>query len=138
MVVIGTKGVILMSENITILVADDEDRIRRLLKMYLEREGYEVDEAENGAEALEKAVEKDYHAIILDVMMPEKDGFEFLKMLREQNNKIPFIVFTVTEDKETALKAFTLGANGFVGKYGDPETVFATLRRCIEKSVNTR
>jgi len=46
-------------------------------------------------------------------------------------------VFTVAEDKETALRAFKLGANAFVGKYGDPEIVFSTLQRCIEKSIDT-
>ena len=54
-----------MSEKISILVVDDEDRIRRLLKMYLEREGYEVDEAENGEVAFKKALENDYHCIII-------------------------------------------------------------------------
>ncbi len=64
------------------------------------------------------------------------DGLEFLKALRESGNNVPFIVFTVTEDKETALKAFNLGANGFVGKSGDPEVVFSTLKRCIDESLN--
>ncbi|MHC3129584.1 MAG: response regulator [Candidatus Bathyarchaeota archaeon] len=69
--------------------------------------------------------------------MPLTDGFEFLKALRNSDDNVPFIVFTVTEDKETALKAFKLGANAFVGKSGDPEAVFSTLQRCIEKSVNS-
>lgn len=80
--------------------------------------------------------QKEPDVIVCDIQMPAKNGFEFLKTLRNDNNNIPFIVFTVTDDKETALKAFTLGATGFVGKYGDPETVFATLQRCIEKAVN--
>ncbi len=75
-------------------------------------------------------------AIVCDIQMPITDGFEFLKTLRENGNNVPFIVFTVTEDKQKALKAFNLGANGFVGKSGDPETVFFTLQRCITKSVN--
>jgi DNA-binding NarL/FixJ family response regulator len=69
--------------------------------------------------------------------MPVIDGLQFLKTLREQNNNIPFIVFTITQDKEKALRAFNLGANGFVGKSGDPEIVFSTLRRCIDKATTS-
>ena len=60
--------------DVKILVADDEERIRRLLKMYLEREDYIIDEAENGMEAIKKALENEYDLIILDIMMPEVDG----------------------------------------------------------------
>lgn len=102
------------------------------------KNSFTIESAYSVKEAQEKMKQTETDVIVCDIQMPEKDGFEFLKMLREENNKIPFIVFTVTEDKETALKAFNLGANGFVGKYGDPETVFATLQRCIEKSVITR
>lgn len=61
-----------MSEMIKLLVVDDEERIRRLLKMYLEREGYVVEEAENGQIALQLALENEYNCILLDIMMPEK------------------------------------------------------------------
>lgn len=60
-------GGIAMSEEVTILVVDDEERIRRLLKMYLEREGYLVEEAENGVQALELATEKDYHLSLIHI-----------------------------------------------------------------------
>ena len=82
-----------MSDNISILVVDDEDRIRRLLKMYLEREGYEIDEAENGEEALAMTLEKDYHCILLDIMMPEKDGLQVCEELRERSTT-PIILLT--------------------------------------------
>ena len=72
-----------MSEMIKLLVVDDEERIRRLLKMYLEREGYEVEEAENGEVALQLALENDYNCILLDIMMPEKDGIEVMTELRD-------------------------------------------------------
>jgi two-component system response regulator ResD len=63
-----------MEEKVSILVVDDEERIRRLLNMYLVREGYEIDEAIDGAEALEKALVTHYDCILLDHMMPEKNG----------------------------------------------------------------
>ncbi len=66
-----------------ILVVDDEERIRRLLKMYLERENYVIEEAEDGDEALSKALINDYDVILLDLMMPGKDGIEVCRELRE-------------------------------------------------------
>ena len=83
-----------------------------------------------------KMLQKEYDAIVCDIQMPMTNGFEFLRTLRDNGNNIPFIVFTVTEDKETALKAFRLGANGFVGKFGNPQTVFSTLIKCINEVVN--
>ena len=82
-----------------------------------------------------KIAQKEADVIVCDVNMPMKNGFELLMTIRKNNNNVPFIVFTITEDKETVIKAFSLGASGFVGKYGDPEIVFSTLQRCIEKSV---
>ena len=76
-------------------------------------------------------------AIVCDYQLPVTYGFEFLNSLRATGNNVAFIVFSLTDDKETALKAFKLGANGFFGKYGDPKVVFSTLQRCIEKSVKS-
>ena len=73
-----------MENDIKILVVDDEERIRRLLKMYLEREKYLIEEAEDGNEALEKAFANDYDVILLDLMMPGKDGIEVCRELREK------------------------------------------------------
>jgi DNA-binding NarL/FixJ family response regulator len=70
--------------------------------------------------------------------MPGLDGFQFLKQLREKGNNIPFVVFTVTDNKETALKAYRLGANGFVGKFGKPDLVFSTLIKFITNAVNNK
>lgn len=68
-----------MEQEVKILVVDDEDRIRRLLKMYLERENYIIDEAADGEEALEMALNNDYHCILLDLMMPKKTELKFAK-----------------------------------------------------------
>ncbi|MCW4015307.1 MAG: response regulator [Candidatus Bathyarchaeota archaeon] len=123
-------------ERIKILFVDDDEAFLKSAKQCLNLHGnYEINSASSVDEALEMMTQKETDIIICDIQMPMKNGFEFLKTLRKNNNNIPFIVFTVTEDKEKVLKAFTLGANGFVGKSGDPETVFSTLQRCIDKSV---
>lgn len=127
-----------MKEPIKILFVDDDEAFLKSAKQILTLQGtFEIESTYSVEEALQKMKQTETDVIVCDIQMPEKDGFQFLKMLRKENNKIPFIVFTVTDDKETALKTFSLGANGFVGKYGDPKTVFETLQRCIEKSVAT-
>ena len=83
-----------MEEKVTLLVVDDEERIRRLLNMYLTREGYEVEEAVDGADALEKALVNNYDCILLDLMMPEKDGLEVLEELREKKIMTPVMMLT--------------------------------------------
>ena len=125
-------------EPIKVLFVDDDEKFLKSVKQCLKLQGnFDVESAFSADEAMEKMRKKKPDAIVCDIQMPLTDGFEFLKALRESGNNIPFIVFTVTEDKETALKAFNLGANGFVGKSGDPEIVFSTLQRCIKKSVNS-
>jgi len=124
-------------EQTKVLFVDDDAEFLKSAKQCLKLQGnFDIESAFSVDEAMEKMTKKETDVIVCDIQMPVTDGFEFLKTLRESGNNIPFIVFTVTEDKETALKAFTLGANGFVGKYGDPEVVFSTLQRCIKKSVN--
>jgi DNA-binding NtrC family response regulator len=123
-------------ELIEVLLVDDDKAFLKTAEQSLKLHGnFNVETAISVAEALEKMRNKKPDAIICDIQMPLTDGFEFLKALRDMEYDVPFIVFTVTEDKETALKAFKLGANAFVGKSGDPELVFSTLQRCVEQSV---
>ncbi len=82
-----------MENESRILIVDDEDRIRRLLKMYLEREQYTIEEADNGDTALEMALQNDYDLILLDLMMPGKDGIEVCKGVREKK-ATPIIMLT--------------------------------------------
>ena len=126
-------------EPIKVLFVDDDKEFLKSAKQCLELQGnFNIETACSVDEAMEKMKNNKPDAIICDIQMPLKDGFEFLKALRDSEHDVPFIVFTVTEDKETALKAFKLGANGFVGKAGNPEVVFSTLQRCIEKAVTSQ
>jgi CheY-like chemotaxis protein len=119
-----------------ILLVDDDSQLLKSAKECLSLQGsYDIEFAPSAETAFELLNTSEYDVIVCDVQMPKTNGFEFLKMLRANGNAIPFIVFTVTEDKQTALKAFSLGANGFVGKYGKPEVVFSVLKRCIDEAV---
>ena len=125
-------------EPIKVLFVDDDKEFLKSAKQCLKLQGnFDIESAFSVDEAMEKMKKKKPDAIVCDIQMPLTDGFEFLKALRDSEYNVPFIVFTVAEDKETALRAFKLGANGFVGKSGDPEVVFSTLQRRIEKSVNS-
>jgi len=124
-----------MEEKIAILVVDDEDRIRRLLTMYLTREGYEVDEAVDGAEALEKAYETDYHCILLDQMMPEKDGLEVLEDLREKKNMTPVIMLTAKGEESDRVTGFELGADDYIVKPFSPREVVLRVKAMLRRSV---
>ncbi|WP_041488997.1 response regulator, partial [Bacillus pseudomycoides] len=92
-----------------ILIVDDEDRIRRLLKMYLEREQYTIDEADNGDTALEKALQNDYDLILLDIMMPGKDGIEVCKGIREKK-ATPIIMLTAKGEEVNRVQGFEVGS----------------------------
>src|SRR5690625_2599120 len=94
-------GGILMDNQKKILVVDDEERIRRLIQMYLEREDFVVEEAENGHDALKMALEEDYDAILLDIMMPEMDGIEVCSELRKEKTT-PVIMLT-TKGEESKI-----------------------------------
>jgi two-component system response regulator ResD len=122
-----------MSENISILVVDDEDRIRRLLKMYLEREGYVVDEAVDGVEALSMALENDYHCILLDLMMPEKDGLEVCEELRSKKST-PIIMLTAKGEEANRVQGFELGADDYIVKPFSPREVVLRVKAILRRS----
>jgi len=115
-----------------ILVVDDEPRMTRFIRMNLELEGYRVIEAHDGIEALDRARRELPDLIILDVMMPELNGFETLRMLRDISN-VPVIMLTVRADEEDKVRGLELGADDYVTKpFGARELasrIKAVLRR---------
>ena len=126
-------------KHIKILFVDDDAEFLKSAKQCLNLHGnYDITCAFSVPQALEIFATKEIDVIICDVRMPITDGLEFLKTLRQNNNNTPFILFTVTEDAQDALKAFSLGADGFIRKTGDPQTTYSTLKRCIEKLVNAK
>lgn len=126
-----------------ILVVDDEPRMIRFIQMNLELEGYQVSQASNGFEALTKLRDDLPDLVILDVMMPDMDGFETLRLLREVS-AVPVIMLTVKADEEDKVRGLELGADDYVTKPFSPKElssrVKAVLRRTempapVEKSV---
>ncbi|MDQ0161492.1 response regulator transcription factor [Aeribacillus alveayuensis] len=127
-----------MEENskITILVVDDEERIRRLLKMYLEREEYNIEEAENGDEALEMALNKDYDLVILDIMMPGIDGVEVCKQLREKK-ATPVIMLTAKGEEANRVQGLEAGADDYIVKPFSPREVVLRVKAILRRSSQT-
>ncbi len=115
-----------------ILVVDDEPRMIRFIRMNLELEGYQVVEARNGLEALEQVRQHVPDLVVMDVMMPQMDGFETLRLLREVST-VPVILVTVKSDEDDKILGLELGADDYITKPFSPRElssrVNAVLRR---------
>lgn len=120
----------------SILVVDDEERIRRLLRMYLEKEGYDIDEAEDGETALEKATQNDYDLVLLDVMLPGIDGIEVCAKLR-QIKSTPVIMLTAKGEETNRVQGFEAGADDYVVKPFSPREVIYRVKAILRRSSAT-
>ncbi|SHJ10929.1 DNA-binding response regulator, OmpR family, contains REC and winged-helix (wHTH) domain [Geosporobacter subterraneus DSM 17957] len=98
-----------------ILVAEDDREIRMLLKKYLEKEGYKVDTACDGVEALASFERYPYHLVLLDVMMPKMDGIEVCRRLRNQSN-IPILMLTAKDGEVDMILGLGMGADDYITK----------------------
>jgi len=125
-----------MEQKVKVLVVDDEDRIRRLLRMYLERENYEIDEAANGDEALEMALQNDYSCILLDLMMPGKDGIEVCNELREQK-ATPVIMLTAKGEETNRIQGFEAGTDDYIVKPFSPREVVLRVKALLRRTAQT-
>lgn len=116
-----------------ILVADDEAEIRELLRLYLEKEGYEVLEAADGEEALLLLQEhEDIAMLLLDIMMPKKDGFHVLKELREKSN-LPVIILSAKTADSDKILGLDLGADDYIAKPFNPLEAVARINSNIRR-----
>ena len=116
-----------------ILVVDDEPRMTRFIRMNLELDGYRVVEVHNGLDALERVRTDLPDLVILDVMMPELDGFETLEMLREVSD-IPVIMLTVRADEEDKVRGLDLGADDYVTKPFGARELASRVRAALRRS----
>ena len=121
---------------LNILIVDDEERIRRLLRMYLEKEGYSIEEAEDGETALQLALEKDYDLILLDLMLPGIDGVEVCARLR-QFKATPVIMLTAKGEEANRVQGFEVGTDDYVVKPFSPREVIYRVKAILRRSSAT-
>ncbi|MBN9660914.1 MAG: response regulator transcription factor [Acidobacteria bacterium] len=119
-----------------LLLVDDNPKLCRMVKEYLEPLGYDVSLAHTGPAGLEKALCGDFHAVILDVMLPGLDGFEVLKRLRQQST-VPVLMLTGRGEPQDRIAGLDLGADDYVPKTFSPRELLARLRAVIRRSLVT-
>ncbi len=117
----------------SILVIDDEKAIRRTLNEILTFEGFTVDEAADGAEAVKKIKENSYDCILCDIKMPKMDGIEVLEIAHEEKPDVPFIVISGHGNIETAVDAVKKGAFDYISKPPDLNRLLITIRNAMDK-----
>ncbi|MGG4046983.1 response regulator transcription factor [Paenibacillus favisporus] len=115
----------------TILIAEDEAILREIAKDYFTNEGYEVLEAADGEEALHLFQTNDPALIILDIMLPEMDGWSVCRRIRKTSN-VPIIMLTARSDEEDTLLGFELGADDYVTKPYSPPILMARAKRLLD------
>lgn len=119
-----------------LLLVDDNPKLCRMVQEYLEPLGYEVSLAHTGPDGLDKALRGDFHAIILDVMLPGLDGFEVLKRLR-QHSAVPVLMLTGRGEPSDRIAGLELGADDYIPKTFSPRELVARLRAVIRRSMVT-
>lgn len=119
---------------IKILVVEDDKHVRKLMNAVLKREGYEVVTAGNGREALEVLEVQHIDLIILDIMMPEMDGYEFAEELKEADNRIPILMATAKQLPEDKKKGFRLGTDDYMTKPVDTEEMLLRIQALLRRS----
>lgn len=120
-----------MSERI--LIVDDEDRIRKLLTMYLEREGYIVDEASDGLEGLEKIKNIEYSCVLLDIHLPKLNGTKILREVRTMK-ATPIMIISAKGDEQSRVDGFEMGADDYIIKPFSPREVVLRVKAILQRT----
>ena len=118
-----------------ILVADDDDGLRQLLRMILQREGFEVIEAADGEQTLARATDSDPTLILLDVMMPGMDGYDVCRQLKNDHRtgEVPVIFVSAAEDVRYRNEVMRLGADDCIKKPIGPRELIARVKCVMEQ-----
>jgi len=123
-------------ERYKILIVDDESRMRKLIRDFLEREGYQILEAGDGVQAMDLFyAHKDIDLIILDVMMPRMDGWQVCKEVREYS-KVPIMMLTARAEEQSELKGFELGVDEYIAKPFSPKILVARVGALLKRVKN--
>ncbi|MFZ6021604.1 MAG: response regulator transcription factor [Chloroflexota bacterium] len=120
-------------KNRVILVVDDEERMARFIRLNLEHDGFRVVEAHRGLEAIHQLRDAMPDVVILDVMMPDLDGFEVLKMIREISN-VPVIMLTAKGEEDDRVRGLELGADDYVTKPFSPRELVSRVRAVLRRT----
>ena len=121
-------------DGLKVLMVDDESRMRKLVSDFLTRKGYQVIEAGDGEEAIDKFYEdKDISLVILDVMMPKMNGWDACKEIRKNSN-VPIIMLTAKSDEASELNGFDCGADEYISKPFSPKILTARVDALIRRS----
>ena len=118
----------------TILVVDDEEIVRLSCLRVLTGAGFTVETAEDGMEALRRIKEKDYGLVILDIMMPQLDGFTVLQAIREERPGMKVIIITGLDQTSMSIRAAEMGVAAYIGKPFDPDELLAKVSHVLGRS----
>jgi len=121
-------------ENNNILIVDDERKIRDLVRLYLEKEGFTVGEAEDGQKALDLYQQRQWNLIVLDLMMPGMDGWEVCKEVRRRKSNIPIIMLTARDDEMDRVLGLELGADDYLVKPFSPRELVARIKAVLRRT----
>lgn len=116
-----------------ILIVDDEVKIREVVKEYAKVSGYECDQASNGKDAIEMVKNNDYDCIVLDIMMPELDGFSACKKIKAIKN-IPIIMLSARQEEDDKLFSFDIGVDDYVTKPFSPKELMARIKVVCDRN----
>ena len=117
-----------------ILVVDDDKNIRRLIQALLEAENYTVSTAENGLDALSIFEKEHIDLAIVDIMMPKMDGYEFTKLLRDQNNNLPILMVSAKQEPDDKHKGFIVGTDDYITKPIDEEEMLLRIKALLRRA----
>ena len=121
-------------DSLKVLMVDDESRMRKLVSDFLTRKGYQVIEAGDGEEAIDKFYEdKNISLVILDVMMPKMNGWDTCRQIRKNSN-VPIIMLTAKSDEASELNGFDCGADEYISKPFSPKILTASVDALIRRS----
>jgi DNA-binding NtrC family response regulator len=117
----------------SILVVDDEEALRTVLSSELSGEGYQVDSASDGDEAISTIQSKKFDLVLLDIKMPKVDGFEVLKFIKKNTPEMKVIMLTAFADLKNAIESKKLGAEDFISKPYDLVDLLTTIERVLSE-----
>jgi len=124
---------VIMADKITVLIADDEDGLRSTIAAWLNDEGFAVDEAPDGKEAIRKVQVKDFDIALLDIKMPGANGLEVLRYIRKNSGSTEVVMMTGMSDVTMAVEAMKLGAREYLTKPLDMDQLVPQLRNLLQK-----